>query len=80
LHNLLAAWDLEDFCKGRYRLLGQGGHWFPGENADALDQEVSEAELRAALVDSPWADRIPDLLRELRRRLGGGVAKRLRVE
>ncbi|MFN9661497.1 MAG: aldo/keto reductase [Cyanobacteriota bacterium] len=80
LHNLLAAWDLEDFCKGRSRLLGQGGHWFPGENADALDQEVSEAELRAALVDSPWADRIPDLLRELRRRLGGGVAKRLRVE
>jgi len=77
LHNLLAAWELEDFCQGRYRLLGHGGHWFPGENADALDQGVSEAELRAALAASPWADRIPDLLRDLRRRLGGGVARRL---
>jgi predicted aldo/keto reductase-like oxidoreductase len=80
LHNLLAAWDLEDFCQGRYRLLGQGGHWFPGENADALDQTVSEAELLAALAASPWAERIPNLLRELRRRLGGGTARRLQVE
>ncbi|MEB3335158.1 MAG: aldo/keto reductase [Cyanobacteriota bacterium] len=79
LHNLLAAWDLEDFCQGRYRLLGNGGHWFPGENADALDQTVSEEELLAALAASPWAERIPDLLRELRRRLGGGVARRLQV-
>jgi hypothetical protein len=80
LHNLLTAWDLEDFCRGRYRLLGHGGHWFPGENADALDQEVSEAELQIALADSPWADGLPDLLRELRRRLGGGSARRLQVE
>jgi predicted aldo/keto reductase-like oxidoreductase len=80
LHNLLAAWDLEDFCQGRYRLLGQGGHWFPGENADALDQTVSEADLLAALAASPWAERIPNLLRELRRRLGGGTARRLQVE
>ena len=80
LHNLLAAWELEDFCRGRYRLLGNGGHWFPGENADALDREVSEAELRAALADSPWAECIPDRLRELRRRLGGGAARRLQVE
>jgi predicted aldo/keto reductase-like oxidoreductase len=80
LHNLLAAWDLEDFCQARYRLLGQGDHWFPGENADALDREVSEAELRAVLSESPWAECIPDLLRELRRRLGGGRARRLQVE
>ena len=80
LHNLLTAWELEDFCKGRYRLLGHGSHWFPGENADALDREVSEAELRAALAGSPWAECIPDRLRELRRRLGGGAARRLQVE
>jgi predicted aldo/keto reductase-like oxidoreductase len=80
LHNLLEAWDLEDFCQGRYRLLGHGGHWFPGENADALDQDVSEAELRAALAASPWVECIPDRLRALRRRLGGGTARRLQVE
>ncbi|MFM1800550.1 MAG: hypothetical protein RLZZ117_2828 [Cyanobacteriota bacterium] len=80
LHNLLEAWDLEEFCQGRYRLLGHGGHWFPGENADALDQDVSEAELRAALAASPWVECIPDRLRALRRRLGGGTARRLQVE
>ena len=80
LHNLLEAWDLEDFCQARYRLLGNGGHWFPGENADALDRTVSEAELASVLAGSPWAERIPDLLRELRRRLGGGTARRLQVE
>jgi predicted aldo/keto reductase-like oxidoreductase len=80
LHNLLEAWDLEEFCKARYSLLGQGGHWFPGENAEALDQDVSEAELQVALATSPWAECIPDRLRELRRRLGGGTARRLQME
>ena len=79
LHNLLAAWDLESFCQARYRLLGHGGHWFPGENADALDHQVSEAELLAVLGGSPWAERIPDLLRELQRRLGGEAGRRLQV-
>ena len=80
LHNLLEAWDLEGYCQARYRLLGNGGHWFPGENADALDQTVSEADLLAVLEGSPWAERIPDLLRALRQRLGGGMVRRLQVE
>jgi hypothetical protein len=80
LHNLLEAWDLEGFARARYRLLGQGGHWFPGENADALDGAVSEAELRAALASSPWAGVIPDLLRRLRARLGGEAVQRLQAD
>ncbi len=80
LHNLLEAWDLEGFARARYRLLGNGGHWFPGENADALDGAVSEAELRAALAGSPWAGVIPDLLRRLRARLGGEAARRLQAD
>ncbi|MCP9930242.1 aldo/keto reductase [Cyanobium sp. AMD-g] len=79
LHNLLEAWDLEAYGRARYGLLGQGGHWFPGENADALDGTVSEAELRAVLGASPWAAEIPDRLRRLRQRLGGGAVKRLQV-
>ena len=77
LHDLLQAWDLEGFCRARYGLLGQGGHWFAGANADALDSTVSEAELLAVLGDSPWAAAIPGLLRDLRARVGGEVVRRL---
>jgi predicted aldo/keto reductase-like oxidoreductase len=77
LHNLLSAWDLESFAKARYGLLGNGGHWFPGANADALDHGVSEAQLRAVLTGSPWAERIPGILRQLQARLGGAAVKRL---
>lgn len=80
LHNLLEAWDLEGFARARYRLLGNGGHWFPGRNADALDGAVSEAELRAVLTTSPWAAVIPDRLRRLRARLGGEAVRRLQSE
>ena len=80
LHNLLQAWDLEDFARARYGLLGQGGHWFPGANADVLDAGVSEEELRAALHRSPWAGRIPPLLRGLRERLGGTTVHRLQTD
>jgi predicted aldo/keto reductase-like oxidoreductase len=80
LHNLLEAWDLESFARARYGLLGNGGHWFPGANADRLDGEVSEAQLRAALAASPWAERIPAILRQLRERLGGQDVRRLMAE
>jgi predicted aldo/keto reductase-like oxidoreductase len=80
LYNLLEAWDLESFARARYRLLGNGGHWFPGQNADALDGAVSEAELRVALRHSPWADVIPDRLRQLRARLAGEALRRLQAD
>ena len=82
LHNLLAAWDLESFAKARYGLLGNGGHWFPGANADGFEADglegaVSEAQLRAVLGESPWAERIPAILRQLKGRLGGSAVQRL---
>jgi uncharacterized protein len=80
LHNLLEAWDLEAYARARYGLLGQGSHWFPGANAEALDREVSEAELMAVLGGSPWAQRIPALLRGLRERLGGSSVRRLMAD
>ncbi len=80
LHELLAAWDLEGFGRARYGLLGQGSHWFPGANADALDHQVSEAELRAALGGHPWAESIPAILRGLRERLGGTAVQRLQQD
>ena len=77
LHGLVEAWGLEGYAKARYGLLGQGSHWFPGANADGLDRQVSEADLKAVLAGSPWRRHIPELLRRLRARVGGTVQKRL---
>jgi predicted aldo/keto reductase-like oxidoreductase len=77
LHNLVEAWGLEGYARARYGLLGAGSHWFPGANADALDQSVSEAQLLEALAESPWAAQIPELLRRLRERVGGTASQRL---
>ena len=76
LHNILEAWDLESYARARYGLLGHAGDWHPGFNADALDLEVSESDLRAVLHQSPWAEKIPGLLRGLRERVGGFSQKR----
>ena len=77
LNNLLEAWDMESFAKDRYGLLGRGGHWFPGSNADCLDCEVSEDELKKVLLNSPWSSEIPFILRKLKARLGGERRDRL---
>ncbi len=77
LHNLLEAWDMEGFVKARYGLLGNGSHWFPGENADGIDKGVSEADLIKVLGKSPWQKEIPDLIRRLKYRFGGSLQKRL---
>jgi predicted aldo/keto reductase-like oxidoreductase len=80
LHNLVEAWGLEGYARARYGLLGAGGHWFPGANADALDHSVSEAQLLQALAASPWAAHIPPVLRALRQRVGGQATRRLMAE
>jgi predicted aldo/keto reductase-like oxidoreductase len=73
LHNLLLAFDMEEYARARYNLLGNGGHWFPGQKADGVTQQ----DLAECLRRSPHADTIPRLLAETHQRLSGQAVTRL---
>ncbi|NJR69531.1 MAG: aldo/keto reductase [Synechococcales cyanobacterium CRU_2_2] len=73
LRNLLLAYDMEDYAKARYNLLGSGGHWFVGEQAG----QVGQYDLKACLRESPHGDRIPALLQDTHDRLQGKAVQRL---
>ncbi|MEH1843054.1 MAG: aldo/keto reductase [Nostoc sp.] len=73
LQNLAIAYDLVDYAKMRYNLLGNASHWFPGNKADRLD----ELDLRQCLARSPHADKIPQVLAQAHQLLAGEAVQRL---
>ncbi|MBW4618800.1 MAG: aldo/keto reductase [Cyanosarcina radialis HA8281-LM2] len=73
LRNLAIAYDLLDYAKMRYNLLGNGGHWFPGAKAEG----VQDLDLQPCLADSPHRDCIPKLLAEAHEMLAGESVQRL---
>lgn len=73
LRNLAIAYDMVDYARMRYNLLGNASHWFPGQKAD----KVPELDLKDCLAASPHADKIPELLVETDQMLGGEPVKRL---
>jgi len=66
------AFDLTEWAKGRYNLLGHADHWQPGNNASEFDDDA----IKAAVSSSPFADRIPGILRDAHKLLYRAPEKR----
>lgn len=73
LWNYARSLDMVAFGKMRYNLLGNADHWFPGKNITASD----EAALIGAVRDSPFVERIPEILREAHELLWDKPVERL---
>lgn len=73
LRNLALAYEMIEYAKMRYSLLGNASHWFPGNKAE----RVRELDLQQCLRESPHAGQIPALLEDAHRLLGGQEVKRL---
>ncbi|MGB7415514.1 MAG: aldo/keto reductase [Thermosynechococcaceae cyanobacterium] len=73
LRNLAVAYEMVDYGQMRYNLLGNGGHWFPGQTA----AQVEDLDLRACLANSPYRDQIPGLLLDAHHKLSSVAVNRL---
>jgi predicted aldo/keto reductase-like oxidoreductase len=76
LRNLALAFDMIEYGKMRYNLLGKADHWFPGNMAD----KVGDYDLTKCLAQSPHASVIPGYLKETEELLGGEAVERLQKE
>ena len=58
--NMATALDMTAFGKMRYALLGEKNHWFPGVNAENID----DTALKECLRNSPFTDKIISVIKE----------------
>jgi hypothetical protein len=65
LRNLVIAYDLLDFAQERYMVMSPNDVWVPGDRAADFD----DAEMTAALPDSPFREQIPAMLHDAHARL-----------
>ncbi len=77
LSNLIESFHLEDFAKSRYQLLGNGGHWFPGNNANSLDADICENQLYKVLERHIKPKKVIRKLRSLKEKFGEESLSRL---
>ncbi len=65
--------ELSEWAKFRYNMLGNADHWFPGEHVEKLDWTRFQEVVR----NSPFADRLPGILRESHALFHDAPVKRL---
>lgn len=73
LRNLAIAYDMFEYGKMRYNLLGNASHWFPGEKAENIDR----LDFNPCLSRSPHREKIPQYLAEAHDLLVSSEVKRL---
>ncbi|MBK4731768.1 aldo/keto reductase [Oxynema sp. CENA135] len=73
LRNLAIAYDMIEYGKMRYNLLGNASHWFPGEKAENIDC----LDFNPCLSRSPHREKIPQYLAEAHDLLVSSEVKRL---
>ena len=79
LIHILRVWgfakslDMYEFAKWKYNMLGNGSHWFPGNNA----AQIGELDISDAIKNNPFADALPRILTEAHNNLIGEPVKRL---
>jgi predicted aldo/keto reductase-like oxidoreductase len=73
LRNLALAYDMVEYGKMRYNLLGNASHWFPGNKAD----QMNVLDLSECLIGHSFKAKIPQFLQETDQLLGGETLKRL---
>ncbi|WP_247218344.1 aldo/keto reductase [Synechococcus sp. C9] len=73
LLNLAEAFDLWDYSRTRYSMIGNAGHWVPGRNAAQLPL----AELRDCLANHPQMEVVLQKLHRAHQLWGAGKGQRL---
>ncbi len=76
LRNLALGWDLVDYAKMRYNLLGNGATWFRGMDA----RHLGEFDITSCISKSPFAKDIPGWLAEAHALLHAESVKRVSQE
>ena len=77
LSNLIDSFELTEFAKSRYQLLGNGSHWFQGNNANLLDVDVCEDQLLRVLERHIKPKKVIKKLRVLKEKFGEKSLSRL---
>ncbi len=73
LYNLAKTFDMVDYARSRYNLLGNSGHWVPGCKVSSIDWDM----LQKSITSYAFADRVPGILQEAHEWFDEDAKKRL---